>query len=353
MNKWQEFLREAKKLDNPPRKSAAGIRRSIGTLAQQGGETKAGPYKDVEDPLEGKEDEEISAPPGAEGGLEEKRSNYRKRVQRYTKDRNKMLNVGGQKNTPPYTQKMGSHVTFDRQLGEEVEPESFEKQPELEPKFWVAGKLNPRIAKRLQKIANEFLEGLDIGATMEDLRFTGSLANYNWSKYSDIDLHIVVDFSKIDENTELVKGFFDNARLRWNDLHDIMIYGHEVEIYVEDAGEVHKSSGLYSIADNEWIVEPSPGVVDFDYPSARKKADSIQTQSNLIEKFIKTKPSSAVKSIDRLKDKIRRMRKAGLYSSEQEYSAENIAFKILRREETLDKLNQMKYDAYDDILSMR
>ncbi len=354
MNKWQEFLKEARKLDNPPRKSASGIRRSIGALTQQGGETKGSPYKDVEDPLEGKEDEdEISAPPGAPGGLEEKRSNYRKRVQRYTKDRNKILNVGGQKNTPPYTQKMGSHVTFDRQLGEEVEPESFEKQAELEPTFWVAGKLNPKIAKRLEKIAAEFLDGLEIDAQMEDLRFTGSLANYNWSKYSDIDLHIVVDFSKIDENTELVKGFFDNARVRWNDLHDITIYGHEVEIYVENVNEVHKSSGLYSIVENEWIVQPSPGVVDFDYPSARKKADAIQTETNLIEKFVNTKPRNAVKSIDRLKNKIRRMRKAGLYSPEQEDSAENIAFKILRREQTLDKLSQMKYDAYDDILSMR
>jgi hypothetical protein len=53
-----------------------------------------------------------------------------------------------------------------------------------------------------------------------------------------------------------------------------------------------------------------------------------------------------------LKEKIRRIRKAGLYSREQEYSAENIAFKILRREETLDKLNNMKYDAYDQVLSI-
>jgi len=353
MNKWQEFLREARKLDNPPRKSAAGIRRSIGALTQQGGETKGSPYKDVEDPLEGKEDEdEISPPPGAPGGLEEKRSNYRKRVQRYTKDRNKILNVGGQKNTPPYTQKMGSHVTFDRQLGEEVEPESFEKQPELEPKFWVAGKLNPRIAKRLQKIANEFLDGLEIGAVMEDLRFTGSLANYNWSKYSDIDLHIVVDFSKIDENVELVKGFFDEARMRWNDLHDITIYGHEVEIYVENEGEVHKSSGIYSILEKEWIVEPTPDKIDFDYVTARKKADSIETEVNLIDKFALKEPRAAIKSIERLKAKIRRMRKAGLNSREEEYSAENIAFKILRREETLNKLNDMKYDAYDAVLSI-
>ena len=202
------------------------------------------------------------------------------------------------------------------------------------------------------KIANEFIEGLDIGAQMEDLRFTGSLANYNWSKYSDIDLHIVVDFSKIDENMELVKGFFDEARMRWNDLHDIAIYGHEVEIYVENKGEIHKSSGIYSIVNNDWIIKPDPEKIDFDYITARKKADAIESEINLIEKFIDAKPRDAVKSIDRLKKKIRLMRRAGLNSPEQEYSAENIAFKILRREETLDNINNLKYDAYDAILSI-
>ena len=294
---------------------------------------------------------------------EAKRSGYRKRISRYTKDRNKLLNVGGQKNTPPYTKKMGSHVTFDRQLGEEVEPESFEKQPSLDPKIWQDGKLNKNISKRLMRIAREFLEGIDkpihheagdgsMAALMEDLRFTGSLANYNWSKYSDIDLHIVVDFSKIDENTELVKGFFDNARMRWNDLHDIKIYGHEVEIYVEDVGEVHRSSGIYSLTEGQWIIQPDPEKIEFYYVTARKKADAIETEVNLIEKLRDEKPRAAIKSIDRLKKKIRVMRRAGLNSALQEYSAENIAFKILRREETLDKLNNMKYDAYDKVLSI-
>ena len=169
----------------------------------------------------------------------------------------------------PFTTKPKRFGT-DRLRFEEVEPESFEKQPELKPKFWVAGKLNPKIARRLEKIAYEFLEGLKIDATIEDLRFTGSLANYNWSKYSDIDLHLVVDFSKIDENIELVKSFFDGARMRWNDLHDITIYGHEVEIYVENLGEVHRSSGLYSIVDNQWIAEPDPEKIEFDYTTAKK-----------------------------------------------------------------------------------
>ena len=251
----------------------------------------------------------------------------------------------------PFTTKPKRFGT-DRLRFEEVEPESFEKQVELNPKFWQDKKLKKNIFKRLMKIAREFLDGLNVELRMEDLRFTGSLANYNWSKYSDIDLHIVVDFSTLDENTELVKSFFDNARMRWNDLHDITIYGAEVEIYVENVGDIHKSSGIYSLTDERWIVEPTPDKIEFDYVSARKKADSLQTQVNLIDKFAQEKPRSALKSIDRLKEKIRRTRRAGLSSPEQEYSAENIAFKILRREETLDKLNDMKYDACDRILSI-
>ena len=99
-------------------------------------------------------------------------------------------------------------------------------------------------------------------------------------------------------------------------------------------------------------MEPSTEIIEFDYLTARKKADSLQTQVNLIDKFAQQKPRAALKSIERLKDKIRRTRRAGLNSPEQEYSAENIAFKILRREETLDKLNDLKYDVYDRILSI-
>jgi len=288
---------------------------------------------------------------------------YKKRLRRYIKDRNAMYGKGGQKNTPPFTKSLGKHVTYDKQLEEEVEPESFEKQPELDPKIWQDNSLNKNVSKRLMKIAREFLDGIELpvhhtggggqmSALIEDVRLTGSLANYNWSKYSDIDLHIVVDFSKIDENVELVKSFFHGAIWRWNELHDIMIYGHEVEIFVENVEHVTHSAGIYSIMSGTWVVEPDPAKVEFDYITARKKADAIETQVNLIDKFAVEKPREALKSIEKLKEKIRRMRKAGLYSPEQEYSAENIAFKILRREETLEKLNDMKYSAYDQVLSI-
>jgi len=332
---WQRYLQSLR--EAPKRGSVAGIRRSMNALLDTGGQTEGSPYEeeDNEKPrLKGKRSRnQVSPPPGAEGG--------------------------GSIGAPGPAVGGGS-------LEEEVEPESFEKHSYLNPDFWdESNNLKPKIARRLMKIAKRFLEGLELPvrhaageglmtALVEDVRFTGSLANYNWSKYSDIDLHIVVDFSKIDENVELVKGFFDAARMRWNDLHDITINGAEVEIYVENVGDVHHSSGLYSIMEMRWIVEPSAERITFDYASARAKADNILTQINLIERILDEshKARAALRSIERLKQKIRTMRKAGLNSPAQEYSAENIAFKILRREGALDKLDEMKYTAYDLIMSM-
>ena len=97
---------------------------------------------------------------------------FKKRIRSYVRDRDVMFGKGGQKNTPPFTRSLGTHVTFDKQIEEEVEPESFEKQPELDPKIWQDVKLNKNVSKRLLKIANEFIEGLEIDATAH--RATGN-----------------------------------------------------------------------------------------------------------------------------------------------------------------------------------
>lgn len=282
-----------------------------------------------------------------------------KAQKQYKKQRRKndiYSTTGGHKNPKsgaPYTNKTKRAGT-DRLRFEDVEPETFEKQSSLNTKFWKEGDhLCRRASRRLTRIAQDFIDGLDMSIVIEDLRLTGSLANYNWSRYSDVDLHIVVDFSKLDENKELVKAFFDNARIKWNSNHDIKIHGYEVELYVEDVNEGHKSSGVYSIKNGEWIRQPDPDSVDIQFDLARKKSDDIATRINLIQHIMnKGRYRAAIKAIDVTKRKIRNMRKAGLHSRQQEFSAENIAFKILRREEMLQKLDDMKYDAYDKFMSM-
>tara|TARA_R110000824_G_scaffold12517_1_gene55035 strand:- start:1988 stop:2938 length:951 start_codon:yes stop_codon:yes gene_type:complete len=309
LDKWCEFLKEA-----PKRSSPAGIRRSLNTLLNTGPHSDGSPYKDEDEHLKGKRTrKQVSGPPG-------------------------QGDVGG----------WGASS-----LEEEVEEETFEMQDELQPEIWHDETLWPDIQERMVEIVEDFLNGLNIPVAITDIRLTGSLANYNWSKYSDVDLHIVVDFDKIDEDTSLVKSFFDAARMRWNDLHDIKLYGFEVELYVENTKDPHHSSGVYSVLKKKWIKHPIQGDVEIDFVTARKKSDDISSRVNLINYMAEAgKYTKVLKSIRRIKDKIRRMRQAGLESSEREFSAENIAFKILRRDGTLAKLSNMKFTAYDSLMSM-
>jgi len=297
---WNDFLTESRK-----RSSGRGLERSLKWFLDKGPQRKGG-YKNKRAHFGKKKFNDISAPPGAPGGLEE-----------------------------------------------EVEEETFEMQEELQPEIWQDNRLWPEVRERLLEIAENFLNNLDVEVPVTDIRLTGSLANYNWSKYSDADLHIVVDFAEIDEDTQLVKSFFDAARARWNDLHTINIYGFEVEIYIEHVEDTHHSSGLYSVLDDRWVVEPTPHDMEIDFVTARKKSDDIETRVNLIDYMISGgNAAAALRSIEKLKEKIRKMRLAGLESSEREFSPENIAFKILRRNDTLAKLNQMKNIAYDSRMSL-
>ena len=148
---------------------------------------------------------------------------YKNRIRSYVSDRNALLNQGGQKNTPPYTKKMGSHVTFDQQLEEEVEASSFKIHNTLESRIWDGEDLKPKIRTALMKIARDFIDNLPVPVKIEDVTLTGSLANYNWSNYSDVDLHIIVDFLSMDTDRKLIKSFFDNARMKWNNTHSIQM----------------------------------------------------------------------------------------------------------------------------------
>ena len=99
----------------------------------------------------------------------------------------------------------------------------------LKSTFWRDGSLDPAVSQKLLEIATNFFEDLGLeGGSLEDVTFTGSLANYNWTKYSDVDLHLLVDFSKIDDNNELVREFFNAKTSLWNKTHDIDVLSHEV-----------------------------------------------------------------------------------------------------------------------------
>ena len=97
----------------------------------------------------------------------------------------------------------------------------------LKSNFWANGALDPAVSQKLIEIATKFFDDLNLeDASLEDITFTGSLANYNWTRYSDIDLHLLVDFSKIDDNNDLVREFFNAKTSLWNKMHNIIVLNH-------------------------------------------------------------------------------------------------------------------------------
>ena len=104
---------------------------------------------------------------------------------------------------------------------------TFELKKQLKQSIWKEDRLRSNITKKLLKISNDFWEGLGLkDVEIVDIIVTGSIANYNWTNMSDVDLHILVHFGDVDENVELVGDFFRAKSGNWNRTHEIFIKGH-------------------------------------------------------------------------------------------------------------------------------
>ena len=117
--------------------------------------------------------------------------------------------------------------------------DSFKLKDTLNPEIWTDFELNPKVRKKLLKIAHDFIKNLDLPKpiVIKDIIFTGSLANYNWSKFSDIDLHIITDFKQLESEPTLTKEYFNAKKNQWNQEHDITIFDYPIELYVQDVAE--------------------------------------------------------------------------------------------------------------------
>jgi len=229
---------------------------------------------------------------------------------------------------------------------------SFSMQETLNPKLWDNHKLKPEIRKKLLNIANNFFKELKVDVKIRDIVLTGSVANYNWSKYSDVDLHIRIKFSDVDENEDLVENYVLSKKTVWNEEHNIEISGFPVEIYVENVGETHIASGLYSVLNDKWIVEPKQKKLQIDIDDIRSKLEGYLSYTPILEKYMKNKEyNRVISTVDIIRKKIKRMRQSGLETG-GEYSVENLAFKALRRSSFIGTILDMKTKAYDKEMSV-
>tara|TARA_R110002012_G_scaffold99815_1_gene237932 strand:- start:1877 stop:2620 length:744 start_codon:yes stop_codon:yes gene_type:complete len=230
---------------------------------------------------------------------------------------------------------------------------SFNVQDELNPNIWYYDgeryKMKPEIRISLLDIVKDYVGFVDVELDIDDVTLTGSLSNFNWSEFSDVDLHILMDFKDSDP---LLKKYLDSRRIIWNSLRDVTVKGFDVEVYVQDNSEAHFASGVYSVLYNEWIVEPQEEEVSIDSKKILSKAKNWMSQIDKFEVNSKREdPLTVLDSIQRFKDKIKKYRGSGL-KDKGEYSYENLTFKFLRRNGYLKKLNDVRNSLIDKNLTL-
>lgn len=224
---------------------------------------------------------------------------------------------------------------------------------ELNPNYWKDGKFDSGIREKLIQIAKDLYEPL--GIKPDDITLTGSLAGYAYTKYSDLDLHILLDFSKINKDKNLVKQALDGRRFTWNIKHNIIIKGHEVELYFQDINDPHHALSVYSLLKNEWIKPPKydPPVIDWDDVNFKTKsfANFIQRLGEAMKEVESPEEFEEIHNKGKkLFEKIQNFRKEGL-GKEGEFSVENLVFKKLRWTESIEKLLNIINSSYDNIFS--
>ena len=226
---------------------------------------------------------------------------------------------------------------------------SLEYHEKLNPKLWDEGKLKFEVRDKLLAFARAWATFAKITSELIlDITMTGGNANYNYTPQSDIDVHLIMDRSKLNPDREFVDEYLQDKKVLWTLTHKIKILGYDIEPYAQDnEGRYPQNQGVYSLLNDRWVQFPKK--TDFDFRNSpdlkRQVVFYIKMIKNIIDKDF------GIAAIKEVKKKIRDMRAAAIAKS-GEYSLENLVFKELRNRGWLDKMNKYEQELSDKELSL-
>jgi len=216
---------------------------------------------------------------------------------------------------------------------------------ELNQALFDGDHLSPEIREQLLLIAEDFIEHLGLpDIHVEDITLSGSNAAYSYTRLSDIDLHILVDTKQF-EHDDVYRELFDAKKTVYNENHDIIIKGFEVELYVQDANQPVISLGEYSVLHDNWIKLPRKRKADFDQVATKEKYRKIY---KLAQYALKTNNAEKITNVIKT---LKKYRQVGLDAA-GEFSPENLAFKVLRKKGTIKELYEKLRELHDEHLSL-
>ena len=209
-------------------------------------------------------------------------------------------------------------------------------------------KLDPEVWQTLNKISKEWASFANIpAASIKDVIVVGGNANYNYTKHSDIDLHLVVDKKGI-KCQGLIDDYLQSKKQLWALTHDITVKGQPVELYAQDFRDpFREGQGVYSLKSNRWLQEPERVKFNSKSPEVVNKVKDLSFQINSL---IDSK-SDDIDAFKNIKRRLKIMRSTAIEKG-GEYAPENLAFKELRNRGTLDRMNTYMRQLEDKQLSL-
>jgi hypothetical protein len=215
---------------------------------------------------------------------------------------------------------------------------------DLNPKIWQNDSVRPEVRSALLQVAKDFKEFIDVPIEVQDVIIAGAQANYTYTDYSDLDLHLVVDYASVNCDQEAAE-LFDSKRLLFKRDHNVSIRGIPVEPGVEDAGSPTVSAA-YSILHNQWVREPQKNPPKYNPKELNRLVD---LWTSVITYAVKSRDLQAMTLMLKL---LRKYRKLGLATAQAEYNIANLVYKSLRNSGDVQRLQTAINQIRDQQLSI-
>ena len=151
--------------------------------------------------------------------------------------------------------------------------EDIEKHDTLNPKLFDGEELKPEVKETIENVVDLFIQELEeegVRFDLKDILLIGSNVNYNYTKDSDLDVHIIADSTHLDCPHNLYPLLYSAFRSMFNKNYDIRIKGIPLELYVEMDEPGGKSNGVYSLKTG-WVKRPvQKDIPDLDHEAFDK-----------------------------------------------------------------------------------
>ena len=227
---------------------------------------------------------------------------------------------------------------------------SLQYHEDLNPKLWDGNDLKKDVREKLLEIAKKWQEYARIpDSAVHDIVITGGNVNRNYTDLSDIDVHFLIDVKQIPiKDPELLSDYMKAKKDLWSKNHDIKVKGYPIELYAQDVNqETPASQGVFSILNNQWVVESENLHLNFDNDfSLRAK---VKEQMRKIDSVIDNQES--LETAKMVKRKITELRGESIKKS-GEFAIPNLIFKSLRNNGYLQKISDYISTREDKALSL-